>query len=186
MSARPATPASALLEAHEKLEAAFALHQEALLLADLDSAREMFRQYRSLLSLHMRHEEEVVLVLFRRAGVIKKWPEVLYTGQHTKMNEFLERIEAALAALHPDAGRELRRGLIAVFDMEATYKHLVEHHDGAEREGLFPIVDSLQTAEDEPLIRQLLDQWRAAVAAARPGYTQIAAALDQRASLLGS
>ena len=98
-------PASALLEAHDKLEAAFALHQEALMLLDLRSARSMLEGYRALLAVHMRHEEEVVLVLFRRAGAIKKWPEVLYTGQHAKMNEHLVRIDAALGSLASFQGR---------------------------------------------------------------------------------
>jgi hemerythrin-like domain-containing protein len=185
MSASTANLASALLEAHEKLEAAFALHQEALLLGDSASAREMLRLYRGLLSVHMRHEEELLLPVFRRAGPIKKWPEVLYTGQHDKMNEHLGRIERALDGLETSSGRALRRELITLLDMEATYKHLVEHHDGAEREGLFPVLDEHQTdAEGQELIPRLLAEWRATVVRARPTYARIAEALDQRARRL--
>ncbi len=177
--------ASSLLEAHDKLEAAFALHQEALMLLDLQSATTMLNAYRTLLAVHMRHEEEVVLTLFRRAGAIKKWPEVLYTGQHTKMNEHLSRIDTALKQLTSLDGRVLRREIQALLDLEATYKHLVEHHDGAEREGLFPTVDAVLTEEESRvLIPRLLAEWRGAVDQTRPSYERIAASLDLRAQRL--
>jgi len=181
----PGTNASALLEAHDQLEAAFALHQEALMLLDLSSAGEMLDAYRTLLSVHMRHEEDTLLSVFRRAGIIKKWPEVLYTGQHQKMNAQLARIHSALQQLRQLEGQPLRRESLALLDLESSYKHLVEHHDGAEREGLFPVVDTQLTAEEaQTLIPRLLGQWREAAAAVRPVYERIAHALDQRAARL--
>ncbi len=178
-------PASALLEAHDKLETAFALHQEAIMLLDLRSARSMLNAYRALLAVHMRHEEGVVLALFRRAGTIKRWPEVLYTGQHTKMNEHLSRIDACLEKLTGFDGRTLRCQLQALLDLEASYKHLVEHHDGAERQGLFPTVDTLLSDhESRVLIPKLLAEWRSAVDQHRPTYERIAASLDARAERL--
>jgi hemerythrin-like domain-containing protein len=150
-----------LLELHGVLEDLFLLHQEALLLLDVEAARDLLASYRELLALHMHHEETVVLPLFERAGPVKKWPVVLYTGQHDKMRAHLEAIEQRISALSdsdPD-----RRAVLALLDAEATYKHLEEHHDGAERDGLFPITDgAVAESERAGVIHDVLAEWRSA------------------------
>ena len=76
---------SALLEAHAPIGDALLLHEEALLLLDAELATELLAAHERLLALHMRHEEDVVLEVFRRVPPLKKWPVVLYTGQHEKI-----------------------------------------------------------------------------------------------------
>lgn len=176
----PPTRFVELLGAHVELDDVFLLHQEALLLLDLSAARELLAIYRRLLDVHMNQEERVVLDLFDRAGPIKKWPRVLYTGQHEKMLWHLERIGVALSGMVAQE-KTSRRTVLELLDAEATYKHLVEHHDGAEREGLFPITDQV-VAEDEraAVLAQLWPEWQAALSAARPRVSELAEELDRR------
>lgn len=153
-----------LLDFHADLEEVFALHQESLLLLRVESARALLSTYRELLALHMRHEEQTLLPVFARAGSVPKWPAVLYTGQHEKMRGMLERVASGLGSLPVGRASRLRRAVLALLDQEATYKHLHEHHDGAEREGLFPISDrESEPAERAELIRLFRSEWKSAL-----------------------
>jgi len=158
-----------LLEIHQALEETFALHQELLLGLELEAALETLGAYRELLELHMRHEEREVLSVFARAGDVPRWPPVLYTGQHEKMRGMLDRAAAGLEAMARERPANLRRAVIALLDFEATYKHLHEHHDGAEREGLFPTCDGVTTVDERrQLVERLRAEWLAALAERRP------------------
>ncbi|HET9929718.1 MAG TPA: hypothetical protein VFQ35_03485, partial [Polyangiaceae bacterium] len=119
-------------------------------------------RYVRLLELHMRHEEELLLPIYARETPSKRWPVVLYTGQHQRMRELLASTTERVAAL---ARREDVRGrdIIELLDHERTYKHLAEHHDGAEREGFFPALDKLTTASEcSELIESCWKEWLAA------------------------
>lgn len=152
-----------LLEFHADLDEVFALHQEALLERRLELARELLGIHSSLLALHMKQEEEVLLPIFERAGTVERWPKILYTGQHEKLVALLGRAGAALDAMIATPLANPRRAVIALLDHETTYKHLHEHHDGAERQGLFPTCDAVTTsAERAGLLSQLRRDWRAA------------------------
>jgi hemerythrin superfamily protein len=149
---------SSLMELHAELDELFLLHQEALVERRFDLARELCAAYRRLLTTHMRHEEALILPIFERAGPVPRWPVVLYTGQHQKLLALLDQIEARLGSL---AGR---RGAIELISFEATYKHLLEHHDGAEREGLYPVVDRSASPEEQTRVLETVrTEWRAAV-----------------------
>jgi hypothetical protein len=150
-----------LLPLHRELDELFALHQESLLAMELRLGRELLAAYRELIGLHMGHEEDELLSLFARAGHVEKWPAVLYTGQHEKMRGMLEQVDDALGSLIDQPSARPRRGIIALLDRETTYKHLGEHHDGAEREGLFPICDSVsEPGERTALVTRLVADWR--------------------------
>jgi hypothetical protein len=158
-----------LLEVHAALDETFALHQELLVGLELDAALEVLGAYCELLELHMHHEEEEVLRVFARAGDVPRWPLVLYTGQHEKMRGMLERAAAGLAAVARERPANLRRAVIGLLDFEATYKHLHEHHDGAEREGLFPACDGVTTVEErQQLVERLRSEWQSALTERRP------------------
>lgn len=163
------TSFEAIFAFHADLEEIFALHQESLLLIDLLQARALLGSYRRLLALHMSHEEDELLPIFARAGTIERWPSVLYTGQHQKMNALLDRVEQRLDAILADPPAKPRRAVIALLDIETTYKHLGEHHDGAEREGLVPNLDRVADAEHRTrLLDRLRAEWRAALALEAP------------------
>jgi hemerythrin-like domain-containing protein len=156
---------SQLVDVHTELEDVFLLHQEALTLLDFDAALELLEIHWQLLLCHMRHEEELLLPVFDRAGPVKKWPRVLYTGQHEKMRGMLEHIRESASELCRERPLRPRRSVIRLLDYETTYKHLVEHHEGAERDGLFPIADSVATPEERrELLERFAREWEDATA----------------------
>jgi hypothetical protein len=153
---------SRLLEVHRELDEIFLLHGECLLAGELELGRDLLRAYRELLFLHMQEEETHILPLYAELGAAPRFPLVLYTGQHQKLRGMLSAIITQLDELTGDA-RAVRRGLLAVFDRETTFKHLSEHHDGAEREGLFSWLDARVAPERaSPLVTRCLDEWWAA------------------------
>src|SRR5690348_2396322 len=91
----------------------------------------------------MEHEESRLLPRYERVGPAPRYPLVLYTGQHEKLRGMLEALVRRTAALGGDAPA-VRRGILALFDAHTTFKHLLEHHDGAERDGLFATLDAAE------------------------------------------
>ena len=150
---------SALLIVHEETDELFLRHQELLLERQLPAASAALRVYRELLELHMRHEEELLLPLYARSQPSPRWPFILYSGQHQRMRELLSAASEQLARLDVDSVRS--RDIIALLDQERTYKHLVEHHDGAEREGLFPALErALSDEQHLEITGRCLREWR--------------------------
>lgn len=142
---------------HERLEELFLLHQEALLECDLPLARSRFDDYEAALAAHLRLEEERLLPVYRRAGRIPGGPEEFFTGEHRKLRALLERcrllLDEALRDPVPD-----RRAIIRLFDLEATFKSLTEHHHQREENILFPALDRVTTAvERSELLAQCLE-----------------------------
>jgi len=136
-----ASPSERLVAVHRELDELFLLHAECLLERQLELATELLGAYRELLFLHMEHEEKVLLPLYTRLGPLPRFPLVLYTGQHEKIRGMVDALVARTGRLGGDA-RAVRRGVLELFDRHATYKHLLEHHDGAERQGLFAALDA--------------------------------------------
>jgi hemerythrin superfamily protein len=143
---------SSLMELHTELEDVFLLHQEALVERRFDLAKDLLAAYRRLLRTHMRHEEELILPIFERAGPVPRWPVVLYTGQHDKMLKMLDESAALLAAIQQEQAGVRRRWRSS---FEATYKHLMGHHGGAEQQGLYPVVDRTATPREHADTRSL-------------------------------
>lgn len=147
-----------LLDVHARLNEYFLQHQEALLALDLPLALQRLRVYRRELLAHMRPEEEILLPRYVVGGVRPGGPLELFLGEHRKMLEFLDRFEATLERLRSEPG-DLRRAIIALFDEQAMFKHLVEHHDLRERNILYPALDRVTTeAERRELLRRCLDE----------------------------
>jgi hemerythrin-like domain-containing protein len=152
---------SALLSIHIRLEAHFAWHQELLLDRRLPEAKRALVAYAELLELHMRHEEERLLPIYTRVEPSARFPLALFTGQHQRLRELLQASLLRLSALenqHPPAAQ----AVIELLDHERTYKHLNEHHDGAERQALFPALDRLASAEEQArLLSDCTSEWNA-------------------------
>jgi iron-sulfur cluster repair protein YtfE (RIC family) len=142
-----------LLDIHDRLNEMFYEHQEALLMLDLDLALERLDQFEMKLRDHMKHEEELLLPVYERAGKIPGGPAVFFTGEHRRMLEFLTRFRETLSRLLIERA-DLKRQIIALFDQEATFKSLVEHHDQRERNILYPALDRVTTDEER---RRLLE-----------------------------
>lgn len=129
-----------LLGVHRELDELFVLHGEALLERELELAQALLLAYRALLFMHLEHEEAQLLPLYAELGPRARFPLVLYRGQHEKIRGMLDALVTATAALEGDS-RAVRRAILALFDRHTTFKHLLEHHDGAERDGLFAALD---------------------------------------------
>jgi hypothetical protein len=145
---------------HERLERIFGKHQELLLERRLHEARALLHVYRALMGLHMRHEEKCLLPVYVAIGPNPTWPIRLYAGQHRRMREFLAGATDRLELIR--GGRaEIRPEVIGLLDYETTYKHLVEHHEDAERQGLFAALEfELDGVEQASLVDPCIAEWR--------------------------
>ncbi|HEY9432559.1 MAG TPA: hemerythrin domain-containing protein [Blastocatellia bacterium] len=138
-----------ILKIHECLNELFLLHQESLLRLDLESAAERLRIYERELRAHMRVEEDLLMPVYERAGKIAGGPPEFFIGEHRRMLEFLARFAATLDELKGESGDPTRR-VIRLFDEEAMFKSLCDHHDMRERNIFFPALDRV-TDEAERL-----------------------------------
>jgi hemerythrin-like domain-containing protein len=136
-----------LLKIHDHLNELFLSHQEALLSLDLTLTTELLRQFEAELRAHMRMEEEILLPVYQRAGRIQGGPVEFFTGEHKRMLEAISHIKEHLSRLTSDQP-DLKREIIKLFDMEAMFKSLVEHHDSREENIFYPTLDKV-TDEQE-------------------------------------
>lgn len=144
------------LQVHEHLNELFLLHQEALLRLDVKLALARLQVYQDELAAHMRVEEELLLPVYSRAGVIPGGPPEFFTGEHQRMREFLARFAITLSEMARDQTNLLRR-VIKLFDEQATFKNLCDHHDQRERNIFFPTLNRVTTeGERHELIARCL------------------------------
>ena len=154
---------TSLLTAHEALETVFWHHQELLVLRAPLQALEVLQTYRRLLSVHLAQEEQLLFPIFQREPAHPRWPLVLYSGQHEKLLKLLDRCLTSLERALGQQGVD-RRFIIQLLELETTYKHLLEHHDGAERQGFFPALDEKSTpAERAEVLARCLNEWNSAL-----------------------
>ncbi len=157
----PADGFLSLLETHDHLDELFHLHQQAVLIMRWPLAIDLFDAYRALQALHVAQEEERLLPLFRRAGTIAGAPVELFTGQHKKMFAQLDRLGALLDSIRQIG--DVRRSAIEVLDHETAFKHLAEHHHGAEVKYFYPTLERMaSTREVTELVLDCWQQWHAA------------------------
>jgi iron-sulfur cluster repair protein YtfE (RIC family) len=145
-----------ILKIHDRLTELFLLHQESLLRLDLELAAERLSIYERELRAHMRAEEDLLIPVYERAGKIAGGPPEFFIGEHRRMLEFLARFAATLGELKGKSGDPARR-VIRLFDEEAMFKSLCEHHDMRERNIFFPALDRVTgEAERRELIGRCL------------------------------
>jgi iron-sulfur cluster repair protein YtfE (RIC family) len=143
-----------LVDVHERLDELFLLHQEALLAIDVPLAAERLLIFEREILAHMRVEEELLLPIYQRAGRVLHGPIELYTGEHKRMVEFLAKFKLALSSMQPTPA-DLERRIIKLFDHQALFKSLVEHHGSREEQLLYPILDRVTSEEErEELLKR--------------------------------
>ncbi len=141
-----------LLNVHGRLNELFLLHQEALLRRDLELAAERLWIYERELRAHMQAEEELLMPVYKRAGKIAGGPPAFFIGERRRVLGFLARFAAMLGELEGESGDPARR-VIRLFDEEAMFKSLCDHHDMRERNIFFPALDRVtDEAERQDLI----------------------------------
>src|SRR5262245_23837885 len=136
-----------LLGTHEHLTELFLLHQDALLSLDVQLAIARLQLFERELRAHMKVEEDVLLPVYARAGRIQGGPIEFYTGEHKKMLEFLARFSSKLEEMKKTPAN-LRREIIELFDDQALFKHLMQHHDMREKNILYPVLDQVTGPEE--------------------------------------
>lgn len=136
-----------LLTVHTELTELFLQHQEALLQLDVPLALARLQRYEAALLAHMRVEEEILMPIYERAGQIPGGPPAFFLGEHRRMREFLARFTTRLQEM-PTTTETLPRQIIQLFDEEATFKALCEHHDMRERNLFFPALDRVTSAAE--------------------------------------
>ena len=151
----------ALLNTHKSLQEKFLLHQEALLNHDITAALSHLQAYEAELRVHMRFEEDELIPIYRRAGEIRGGAVAFFLGEHKRMIESLERSKAMLVRLQGEAPIAATE-IIRLFDQQALYKQLVEHHDSREENIFYPTLDRMASAEEK---RELLNRMLAEAAA---------------------
>lgn len=148
-----------IVKIHRILDSVFLEHQKALICMDGQRAHFYFNAFKELLALHIYHEDEVLLPVFSRIGDIKRWPGTLFSGEHRKLEGFLERIELALDKLG-DPTPENAAEIIEVLDVEGGLKRLMEHHDEREQQCLFVVLDQVtEPTERQALLDRVFSEW---------------------------
>jgi len=163
-----ATHFESLRALHRSLDAVFSLHQELLVVLELELAEAVFDSHLTLLRLHMKHEEDWLLPVYCALGTVPRFPEALYLGQHRKLVTLLERIRQRMGEQQA-AGPATPRAALSILDLETTYKHLAEHHDQAEANGLFKALDAGMPVSDRYwLVQRCSDEFLLALNAELP------------------
>lgn len=146
--AAPAASFLALLDLHRGLKELFLRHQEALLASDLEQARRLLLEFEATLYHHIQVEEEILLPVYaERAGRVPGGPPELFLGEHRNLKTFVAEFKERLGEMRPGAPG-LRRQTITLFDREAVFKQVVEHHDLREQNLLYPHLDRVTTPEE--------------------------------------
>lgn len=140
-----------ILAIHEHLDELFLLHQEALLQLDLDLAAVRLQAFERELRTHIRVEEDLLLPVYQRAGRVPGGPPEFFTGEHQRLLALLARAAATLEQLKLSC-IDLHRGIIRLFDAEAVFKSLMEHHDQRERNILYPKLDQVTEEAERTII----------------------------------
>ena len=151
-----------IAQCHQELDELFLLHQEAILLQKFDAATKLLSCFKELHALHRGFEDKQLIPELDGLVSQSRWPALLYTSEHAKIQELLEETEKNLLSLSKSqlSNQDLRREIIALLDEEKTFKGLCEHHQEREERGILPELDK-QTDEKWRIriIKPFLKEW---------------------------
>lgn len=134
---------------HLWLDELFVQHQIALLGADIPTAIARLDDYERQLLTHIEDEDtRLIPVYSARTSDVPGGGRDFFEGEHIKLQTILGECREQLMAARGAAGDALSRRLVALFDREAFYKSLVQHHHAREQNILFPWLDRV-TTDDE-------------------------------------
>ncbi len=132
-----------IAQCHKELNEIFLLHQEAALLGMFDEAAQLLDCFKKLHHLHMVFEDEKLITKLDGLGNPGRWPVSLYTDEHAKIQELMEKTEYSLLSLGNGqlSDNYFRRRVISFLDKERTFKGLCEHHQEREETDILPELD---------------------------------------------
>ena len=138
-----------LTSVHRWLDELFLAHQLELLSLNARAALDRLAEYETNLNTHIDDEEKLLIPLYGvRTDHVPGGAVELFTGEHKKIKNFLEEFHSQLSTIIAANGEERKRKTILLFDREAMYKGLLEHHHAREQNVLFPWLDKV-TRSDE-------------------------------------
>lgn len=159
-----------LAAVHRELDLAFARFRELVLIGDGAAAAAVLASYRALTVAHAADEEALLLPLLDARA---RWPAELYTGQHRKLIEAIDRVAATCVAVVAGAPG-WRAAALATLDAAAPLHHLAEHHHLAEEHDLFAVV----AAQDPARLAEVAARFWAVHAGHREVLADAARRLD--------
>jgi hemerythrin-like domain-containing protein len=128
----------------------FLAHQTSLLSLELDAARARLNRYRRELNCHIDDEEQRLIPLYgARTNHVPGGAVELFIGEHEKLKNFLAEFDETLQRLHPLSDLTLKHQIIRLFDRQAIFKGLTEHHHAREQNILFPWLDRVTSSEEK-------------------------------------
>ena len=149
-----------LLEAyHELLDEFFLIHQEPLILGDINLAKEYLIYYAQLLRQHIEIENNYLFPLYKKndPNVSGRWPVTLYIHEHNKIEQLLVGVETLMLKLESQYSA---RGVIHLLEVEYRLKQLVEHHEQREEIALLPeLCERLSILEEQSLMLTIQQYW---------------------------
>lgn len=139
---------------HLDLRELFLRHQEFLLQGQFNEALKSLNHYDVCHQVHARMEERYLFPEFVKIERKSRWDVSLYEKEHEKIESLFENISNDLQWLSEQQLNEsqLRRNIIALLDMEKTFKGLTEHHEEREENGMLKDLDEQL---DQPIIKEL-------------------------------
>lgn len=146
---------------HRQLDELLMLHQEALIVQNLDAANAALRIFAKFLKAHLDLEDELLISLHDGLKIEKNWRTLIYQEEHKKLVDLLGNIQNTMSRPPEDEKEELRRWVIELIDYERTFKNVMEHHEEREEKGLLTELDNnLDKGELNRLITRCHLDWQ--------------------------
>ncbi|GLQ31008.1 hypothetical protein [Litoribrevibacter albus] len=126
---------------HQQLGELFVMHQEALLLQNIELAIEIFYSYKSLQVAHLTFENDTLLPELAKLPETR-WPHTLYVHEHNKVRDLLDKNVNALNQTQnllkdqSTTPQQYRRWVIDLFEQQKSLKNVLEHHEQREEQGM--------------------------------------------------
>jgi iron-sulfur cluster repair protein YtfE (RIC family) len=139
---------------HRELEDIFYWHQVALLRGDYGGAKALLDNYEETLSTHMAEEEEILIPLYvQRAPPLQGGKGEFFKQEHDKIKEWIGRLKLRMSRVENKPDPKI---VIDLFDDEAWFKKIIEHHTLRENRILYPALENVVTEKEKSSLLRLL------------------------------
>lgn len=129
---------AALEDNHKDLYQWFLLHQECLLIADDEKAKQAFSAFSDVLKQHIQFENEYLLSDVASTDFSQlRWQPNVYLKEHDKVLDLLAKAQLMLNQYFEAKGRMKRLLLLELLEREGRMRHVIEHHEQREEQDLF-------------------------------------------------
>jgi hypothetical protein len=120
-----------LTEQHQQMLQLLQEERLALLDGQVARARDILVRLRELQETHVAQEESELIPCLPESA---RWPARVYLAEHRKLSELLGKLQHALQPLPARITDGATR--LALLDLHAPFRHVLEHHFEREEKGL--------------------------------------------------